>query len=137
MKLEIFTLCDSAVDYGNRLCILGAFDGIKAKEVPYVHPHCAVTARLRFHRIEEGHHRLRVTFADEDGKAVIPSVETDITVRFVEGVQTMVVNLVLGINGLKLQNFGEYTVDMAVDNVHVGSLPLIVDQDRQGRSAGV
>jgi hypothetical protein len=28
------------------------------------------------------------------------------------------------INGLKLDQYGEYTVDLAVDGVHQGSLPL-------------
>ena len=127
MKLEIFTLCDSAVDYGGKLCILGAFDRILAKEAPFVYQHCAVAARLRFHRIEEGKHHLRVTFADEDGKTVLPNVDGEVTVKFGPSSPSAAINLIMGINGLKLERFGEYTVDLAVDGVHQGSLPLYFD----------
>ena len=128
MKLEIFTLCDSAVDYAGKLCILGAFDRIRSKEAPAVVQHCAVAARFRFHRIEDGAHRIRVTFADEDGKTVLPQVNAEVTVKFGEASPSVTFNLVMGINTLKLERFGEYTVDLAVDGVHQGSLPLYLDQ---------
>lgn len=124
LKLEIFTLCDSAVDYGGKICILGAFDSVAAVEVPYTVTHCAVVARMRFHRIEEGNHKLRVTLADQDGKMIMPNVDAQVGVRFTEKAQSATFNLVMQINGLKLEQFGEYTVDLAVDGVHQGSIPL-------------
>jgi TetR/AcrR family transcriptional regulator len=33
---------------------------------------------LRFHRIEEGNHKLRVTFAEQDGKMIMPSVDAQV-----------------------------------------------------------
>lgn len=128
MKLEIFTLCDSAVDYSGKLCVLGAFDHIRAKEAPHVVPLCSVVARMRFHRIEEGNHTLRVTLADEDGKTIVPNVEAQVGVRFGNKSQSATFNLIMQINGLKLDTFGEYTVDLAVDGVHQGSIPLYFEQ---------
>ena len=128
LKLEIFTLCDSAVDYGGKVCILGAFDSVAAAEAPYTVSHCAVVARMRFHRIEEGNHKLRVTLADQDGKMIMPNVDAQVGVRFTEKAQSATFNLVMQINGLKLDQFGEYTVDLAVDGVHQGSLPLYFAQ---------
>ena len=124
LKLEIFTLCDSAVDYGGKVCILGAFDSVASAEAPYTVTHCAVVARMRFHRIEEGNHKLRVTLADQDGKMIMPNVDAQVGVRFTEKAQSATFNLVMQINGLKLDQYGEYTVDLAVDGVHQGSLPL-------------
>ena len=124
LKLEIFTLCDSAVDYGGKICMLGAFDSVATAEAPYTVTHCAVVARMRFHRIEEGNHKLRVTLADQDGKMIMPNVDAQVGVRFTEKAQSATFNLVMQINGLKLDQFGEYTVDLAVDGVHHGSLPL-------------
>ena len=124
LKLEIFTLCDSAVDYGGKVCILGAFDSVAASAAPYTVAHCAVVARMRFHRIEEGNHKLRVTLADQDGKMIMPSVDAEVGVRFSEKAQSATFNLVMQVNGLKLEQFGEYTVDLAVDGIHQGSLPL-------------
>lgn len=128
LKLEIFTLCDSAVDYGGKVCILGAFDSVTALEAPYTVSHCAVVARMRFHRIEEGNHKLRVTLADQDGRMIMPNVDAQVGVRFSEKSQSATFNLVMQINGLKLEQFGEYTVDLAVDGVHQGSLPLYFAQ---------
>ncbi|MBM3878257.1 MAG: hypothetical protein FJ387_00805 [Verrucomicrobia bacterium] len=128
MKLEVFTLCDAATDSGGKLNILGAFDRLGAPQAPMVQPHCAVAARLRFHRIEEGRHKLRVTFGDEDGKTVLPAIEGEVGVRFGETARSAAFNLIMGINGLKLERFGEYTVDLAVDGVHLGTLPLYFEQ---------
>ncbi len=128
MKLEIFTLCDAAHDYAGKLCILGAFDHLRAKAEPITHPHLAVAIRIRFHRIEEGAHKLRLTFADEDGKPVMAPLEAGVNVRFGEESRSATMNLVLGVNALKLERFGEYSVDLAVDGVHLGSHPLYVDR---------
>jgi hypothetical protein len=136
MKLEIFTLCDAAHDYGGKLCILGAFDHIRAKIVPLTHPHFAVAIRIRFHRIEEGGHKLRLTFADEDGKAVLAPVEAGVNVRFAEDARSATMNLVLGVNALKLERFGEYSVDLAVDGVHLGSHPVYVERAPEPPAAG-
>jgi hypothetical protein len=131
LKLEIFTLCDSAVDYGGKVCILGAFDSVAAAEVPYTVTHGAVVARMRFHRIEDGNHKFRVTLADQDGKMIMPNVDAQVGVRFTEQAQSATFNLVMQINGLKLDQFGEYTVDLAVDGVHQGSLPLYFSKTPQ------
>jgi len=127
MKLEIFTLCDSAADYQGKLCILGAFDRVRVETAPTTVAHCAVACRLRFHRIEEGEHKIRLTFADDDGKAVIKPIEASVSVKFGETTRSAMMNFVLHVNSLKLARFGEYTVDLAVDGVHLGSHPLYLD----------
>jgi hypothetical protein len=124
MKLEIFTLCDSAIDYAGKLCILGAFDSVQGKTTPVVVQHCAIAGRLRFHRIEEGKHKLTVTVADQDGKIILPKIEAELGVSIGETAQSAAVNLVMAVNRLKLEEFGEYTVDLGIDGVHLGSLPL-------------
>jgi hypothetical protein len=124
MRLEIFALCDSASDYGGRLCLLGVHDQIRAKEAPIQIGHCALAVRMRFHRIEDGRHKLVATISDEDGKNVVPKIEADMLVNLPESAQSAAVNLVLAINGLKLPSFGEYSIDLAIDGAHQGSLPI-------------
>jgi hypothetical protein len=41
LKLKIFTLCDTAVDYSGKVCILGAYDTVAAAEATYILTHCA------------------------------------------------------------------------------------------------
>ena len=126
MEVEIFALCDAAADYGGRLNLLGTFDSLRTKQFPYVHPHCAIAIRVRFERIEEGDHRVRIGIVDEDGKAVGPSVDGSIGVKFPPNFLSVCANMVLNINGIKFEKAGRYAVDLAIDSRHERSLPLTV-----------
>jgi DUF971 family protein len=127
MKVEIFTLCDAAtVDAGGKLNILGSFDRLNAKQVPVIHPQCSLAIKLRFERVEEGKKRLRIAFVDSDGAAVMPTLDATTEVRFQGNDSTSTVSLALNIQQLKLPRFGEYSIDLAVDDRHESSIPLFV-----------
>ncbi len=128
MKIELFTLCDAATDSGGKLNVLGSFDHIFAKKTPAIHPLCAIAVKIRFSRIEEGNHRLRVTFADMDGKLVLPGLDATLVIRLRPEDSTVAANVVLVIQKIKLETFGEYTIDLAIDGRHEGSIPLYVKQ---------
>lgn len=126
MKIEIFTLCDAATHGQGKLNILGSFDALWAKETPVTHPLCAIAIKLRFTRIEEGNHHIRLTFADADGKLVMPGIDSPVDIRLRTGESTATANLVLNIQQIKLERFGEYTIDLAIDGRQEGSIPLYV-----------
>ena len=49
MKVDIFTLCDSAQEYNNgKLVIVGTFNSIYAKNFPTDYPEFALVARIMF-----------------------------------------------------------------------------------------
>jgi hypothetical protein len=132
MKVEIFTLCDAAtVDAGGKLNILGSFDRLNAKQVPVTHPQCSLAIKLRFERVEEGQKRLRIAFVDSDGVAVMPTIDAATGVRFLGNDSTSTVSLALNIQQLKLPRFGEYSIDLAVDDRHEASIPLFVPPAEQ------
>ncbi len=126
MKVELFCLCDAATEAGGKLNVLGAFDRIWSREAPVTLNHCAVASRIRFSRIEEGVHRIRITFADEDGQLVLPPMESAIELRFAPNDVSVPINLIVLMPQLKLPRFGDYTIDLALDANHLGSLPLMV-----------
>lgn len=128
MKLEVFALCDAAVDYAGKLSLLGAFDGIFAREAPVVHPQCAIALRLRVSRGEEGKHQLTLTFIDADGRPVMPAVSANFEVHIPSERESVAVNLVLNIHQLKFEHFDDYAVDLTVDGRQEASLPLVVVQ---------
>lgn len=128
MKIEAFLLCDAATDYHGKLNVLGAFDCIFSKKMPTVHPACAVVLRLRFSRIEEGNHKIKINFINEDGKMIIPSLDQTIVVRFRHGFDSTAANLVINLQGVKFDSFGEYRIDLAIDNREEASLPFYVRQ---------
>lgn len=132
MRVEIFSLCDAATTDGGKLNILGAFDLIGAAKVPAVHPQCAVALRIRFDIHERGEHRVMVNFIDADGKHIIPSASGAIRIDFSGQQMSGAANLILNIQGLKLEKYGEYSIDLTIDGKIEGSLPLLVRERKGG-----
>ena len=128
MQIEIFSLCDAATADFGKLSMLGAFDTIGAIKTPAMHPQCAIALRVRFSRIERGEHKVAVNFVDIDGKNVIPPAQGVITMNFPEEQSSGSANLILNIQGLKLEKFGEYSIDLAIDGQQKVSLPLFVKE---------
>ncbi len=126
MDVEVFALCDAATDSGGKLNLLGAFDRINARQFPLVHPHCAIALRVRFDRIEEGNHRVKISLIDADGNSIIPGIDGNIGIKFPPDVQSVCANMVLNMNGLKFQSAGQYSIELAIDGRHERSLPINV-----------
>ncbi len=126
MNIEAFLLCDCATDQRGKLNVLGAFDSIYAKKTPIVHPACTVATRIRFERIEEGEHKVSINVIDQDGKSVIPRLNGNISVKARPDAGSTVVNLILNLQRLKFENYGEYRIDLAIDEKLEGSLPFNV-----------
>ena len=131
MQLEILTFCDAAVEYSGRLNILGATDNIVAAALPLKYPNCAVVARLRAARIEEGTHTMRLMIIDADGQPIL-NVEAKMEIRFHQGMGGAV-NLIINAHQLEFKAAGEYALELAVDGIQLGSSALFVRQ--QERSA--
>ena len=128
MNIEAFLLCDAATDQRGKLNVLGAFDNIYFQKVPAQYPACAVTARIRFEKVEEGEHPIRLHIIDEDGTSIGPKLEGNISVKVQEHTGTAVVNMILNMHGLEFKKFGQYRIDLAVDGNIRASLPLRVNQ---------
>ncbi len=126
MDIEVFALCDAATEAGGKLNILGAFDCLYAHKFPVMHPQCSVALRMRFSRIEEGTHKIRINFVDEDGKAVLPGLNANTDIKFKEEQQYVVSNLILNIHNLKIEKAGRYSIDLAINGKSEKSLPLFV-----------
>lgn len=130
MQLEIFALCDAAnADFG-KLNMLGAFDTIQVTKTPTIHPQCTIALRVRFEKIERGEHKVAVHFVDVDGRNVIPPAQGALIINFSEEQKSSSSNLILNIQGLKLERFGEYSIDLAIDGQQKASLPLFVKESK-------
>ncbi len=129
MDIEIFALCDAATDTHGKLNMLGTFDAIWSKQMPTVHPHCAVALRLRFSRIEEGEHTIRINIIDEDGKLIAPAMNASTKIVFGDNSESSIVrNMVINLQGLKIEKYGNYAIDLAIDGRQEASLPLRVKE---------
>ena len=126
MRLEVFSLCDAATADTGKLNILGAFDVIWSSKIPAIHPQCAIALRIRFDAIERGEHKISVNFVDIDGKHVLPPANGIIKVNFPNEQSSGSSHLILNIQRLKLEKYGEYSIDLAIDGRSEASLPLFV-----------
>jgi len=127
MKVEIFNLCDFAsADIGGKLNIIGVFDTIWAREKPISYGLFALVVRIRFEKIEEGVKKIKISFVDTDGNPVLPVIETLLPVQIAPWNSTASAQVVSLISQIKLQNFGEYAVDLAIDGRQEASLPFYV-----------
>ena len=126
MTIQVAVLCDAATDYHGKLNVLGTFDTILTTQLPAVHPQCSVALRLSFARIEEGPHKIKMNFVDEDGRFVMPSIDMPVDVAIPPDANFLVRNFILNIQQLKFENEGQYSIDLAIDNRHEMSIPLLV-----------
>jgi len=128
MNVEIFSLCDAATDQHGKLNILGSFDAIFMKNMPAAHPQCAVALRLRFQRIEQGKHKITLHLVDEDGKLLIPSLDADLDIKVPQNQDSVAINLVLNLHGLKIEKYGSYEINLAIDGRQEASIPLLIKE---------
>jgi hypothetical protein len=124
MEIQVAALCDSAADYEGKLCLLGAFDTILAASVPAIHPQCAVALRILFRKEEEGFHQVTVMFVDEDGRSIVPPMETSFEVELPEDLFFSTRNLILNLQQLPFARHGAYSIDVSVDGRQMASIPL-------------
>ena len=129
MNIEVFSLCDAAtVDAVGKLNVLGSFDTIWAANMPVVYPQCAIALRIRFANIEKGSHKVQVNFVDLDGKHIVPGANGTININSPADQRSSSANMVFNLQMLKLEKFGEYSIDVAIDSRKEASLPLFVRQ---------
>jgi hypothetical protein len=81
MDIQIAVLCDAATDNNGKLNILGTFDTIYTSQLPAIHPQCSIALRMTFSKVEEGPHKVKLNFVDEDGHSVMPPIEIPIEVQ--------------------------------------------------------
>ena len=128
MDIQVAVLCDAATDYKGKLNLLGTFNSIQTRDLPSNYPQCSIVLRVVFKRVEEGSHKLRINFVDEDGKFVMPSIELPFEVSVPENDSFAYRNFILNIQRLKFEKFGQHAVDIAIDGRQEASIPLEVKQ---------
>lgn len=132
MDIQVAALCDAATDTNGKLNILGTFDTIYTQQLPAVHPQCSIALRFVYTKIEEGPHKLKLNFVDEDGRLVMPSIDLPVEITFPEEANFLSRNFVVNIQQLKFEKPGLYSIDIAIDGRHEGSIPLLVKHMRPG-----
>lgn len=126
MNIQVAVLCDAATDDNGKLNLLGAFDTIYAREMPAIHPQCAVALRVTFMAGDEGKRLLKVNFVDADGQSIMPSLDIPVEITLPDEMHFCTRNFILNIQQLKFDEPGLYAVDVSLDDRSQASIPLLV-----------
>ena len=126
MNIQVAVLCDAATDDNGKLNLLGAFDTIYARELPAIHPQCAVALRLTFLGGDEGKHQMKLNFVDADGHAIMQPIEIPVEVVLPDDMHFGTRNFIINIQQLKFDEPGLYSVDLSLDEQSQASIPLLV-----------
>ena len=128
MTVEMLTFCTAATIGGiGELNILGATNQLYSSEVPLLVRQCALVAKVRFDRSEEGLRLLTFSFVDPDGRPVteLPPLQA-LDVQIPPDASSLTAGTLITIQPLQFAKFGEYRVDLAVNGVLAASVPVFV-----------
>ena len=126
MNVQVAVLCDAATDDNGKLNLLGSFNTIYARELPAIHPQCAVALRVTFFSADEGNHKLRLNFIDADGRSIMPGIDIPVTVALPEDMHFGTRNFIVNIQQLKFEQPGLFSVDLSLDGQSQAGIPLLV-----------
>jgi hypothetical protein len=126
MNIQVAVLCDAATDDNGKLNLLGSFDTIYARELPAIHPQCAVALRVTFLAGDEGKRALKLSFVDADGRAIMPGIDIPVEVSLPEDMHFGTRNFIINIQQLKFETPGLFSVDLSLDGLQQASIPLLV-----------
>ena len=125
MDIQLATLCDSAMDYNGKLCVLGTFDTIGSRTLPVVHQNCVLALRICFRSVDEGEHDLAIRIIDNDGQdAVSPLPAVKFTINIPQEVDFVTRNMIFHFQALQFTKPGTFSLEISVDDDHMMSLPL-------------
>jgi hypothetical protein len=136
MHCQIATLADSASDYQGKLCILGAFDMICARQFPVVHPFCTLALRILFEPSDAGTHVFTISCVDQGGNEVLkpltlqPAMEVHFPSSFVPFLTR---NVVLNLQNIRFEKPGLIQWHLSCNQKRLATIPLRVTQLEEGR----
>lgn len=132
MEIQIAALCDSAADYGGKLCVIGTFDTIVAQSFPISHPQCSIALRLLFREDDEGAFPVKINIVNEDGKPLVPPIEAPLKVAIPDNAVFATHNVVFNLQHIKFERPGFYSIDIAINGRPVAGIPFrIVEMQKQ------
>jgi len=118
MDFQIASLCDHAADYNGKLVITGTFDTLAARQMPVVHPFCALALRICFTPEDIGRHKLTINIINEDGESLDPKrmpIEPEFEVKLPNDAPFLTRNIVMNLQGLSFPQAGLYSIDIGCD----------------------
>ena len=88
---------------------------------------------LRFEGDEKGTHKIVVNFVNADGKHIMPTLNGNMNINFPDTQRSAAANLILNLQNLKFEKYGEYSIDLGVNGRNEFSTPLYVKEVQKNK----
>lgn len=117
MQIQIFTICDNAQVYQGKAVVVGAFNSIRAKDLPIHIPNLTVALRIAYEPNETGEKIYKIDFIAPSGKNIIETLmfKQTITTKGQDDFATVDFNL--GLTNLILNEEGTYKITLHTDDI--------------------
>ena len=116
MIIEIFTLCDNAQVYDNKLVVVGPFSQIISGSFPATHPSFSIVGRISYEHEENGTKTFKLTVSDSDGNDLISPFELKAEVK-VEPNETANINFNVNLLQTQFDKPGIYKVRLISEDI--------------------
>jgi len=126
LRVEIFTLCEGAIEQEGRLSMIGTYETVNADGFPFVIPQVTVVLRLRFWPAEHRNHLMSLTLTGPDGLPVGSPVEVPLTLLQPPQERSNSYNVITRFHNLQIVEPGEYAFDFRLNGRCEGRLPMCV-----------
>lgn len=127
MNVEFAFLCDSAQEGGGKIHALGiGVDTILAMGLPATHPMLTVVAQLRYSVAEAGTKALAIRAVDADGGNIVTPIDRQLEFPVPPAGPTNSARLIIALNSVRFERYGDYAVHIAIGGTEIASLPLNV-----------
>jgi len=127
MKVEIFSLCDYAQTYGDRLTIVGAFSSVNAKGFPVNMTDVSLVAKIVLDEYDNKKHNVAITIKkDGEPEPIVGPIATPLDLSDNKS-DFVVANLIIKIGRLTIPSEGNYSLIFSFDgNETITRLSAIV-----------
>ena len=127
MRVELFCLCDFAsADASGKMNLIGVFDSIQAEELPMTQSLLAIAGKVSFAPSEAGSKKFTIRISDPDGKPLMPLIEAEADITLLPGESSANAQMILLVSQMRLQSFGSYSIEMAIENAPIALTVLTV-----------
>ncbi len=127
VQILLATICDFAADYQGKLCILGSFDTLCAREFPVTHPQCSFALRLCFDPEDKASTQLSIRALGPEDEDIMPPFPASIDTTFPPGSPPFITrNIVLNLQRVKFDKPGLYRFIVEREGDEIAAVPLRV-----------
>jgi hypothetical protein len=128
MKVEIFTLCDYAINYNGSLCIIGTGEIFKSRHAGYVIRNKFLVYRIRFDANDSGKLRLGFSIFDDVGTTIthLAFDEFQPDYRNIYGFNSEIG--IVPLETVSLPKLGVFSASLFANGELLASIPIFVFQ---------